>query len=548
MDDVFISYARATEAQACSIADALAALGYQVWRDDQLPVHRPYTDVIEEHLVAAKAVLVVWSAAAVRSDWVRSEADRGRMLGKLVQVRLDPTPLPLPFDQIDCADLTGWTGDTDAPAWRKVVSSLASLTGGEATGAPIGRPHAPHPALPGKPSIAVLPLRNANADNAREYFVDSLTEDIATELSRWRWFFVVSRHSSHRYKDRDIDFVQIGRELGVRYILEGSVGATGAKVRIRIRLVDAVDETTVWAEKYDRDIVEVLALEDEITQQIAAAIAPAMLDSVGARIARKNLDDASALDCCYRGLWELNQMSPDSIGMALTLFQEAVMRDPGLALGHLGLSRTLYARAIYGLSSDAAGDLAAALESARHAVSLDPYDAGGYFAAAGSELYLGDHQAALRDARRAVQLNQNFCYAHYRLGQVLIFCGQPEKALAPIADAIRLSPYDPQMGFMLETLALAHYQARDYVAAAEVARSAALTPNGGSAVLAASLARLGRLHEAGQVVARMPDAATSLRRPLVAPYADRSHHHHLRDGYRMAVSAVGQPAEGADNG
>jgi TolB-like protein len=142
------------------------------------------------------------------------------------------------------------------------------------------------PLLPAKPSIAILPLRNINVDPTRDYFADSLTEDLVTELSRWRWFFVISPYSSLRYRNTVNDLVQIGSELGVRYLLDGSVGVTGDQLRIRVRLVDTVDQTTLWAEKYDRNIGEILALQDEITQQIAASIAPAMLDSVRGRAAR----------------------------------------------------------------------------------------------------------------------------------------------------------------------------------------------------------------------------------------------------------------------
>ncbi len=130
MADIFISYARSTAVQAQQIADALRGLGYGVWRDDELPAHRAYAEVIEERLKAAKAVVVVWSAEAAKSEWVQSEADRARTDRKLVQLTVDGTPLPMPFGRIQCADLTGWTGDPDAAGWRKVVSSIDDLVGG----------------------------------------------------------------------------------------------------------------------------------------------------------------------------------------------------------------------------------------------------------------------------------------------------------------------------------------------------------------------------------------------------------------------------------
>jgi adenylate cyclase len=132
MSDVFISYARSTEGQAQAVADGLRSLGYAVWRDDELPAHRAYTEVIEERLRAAKAVVVIWSAEAVKSQWVRAEADMAREAGTLVQLRVDGSTPPLPFNQIQCADLSGWIGDPAAPGWRKVAASIAHLVGREA--------------------------------------------------------------------------------------------------------------------------------------------------------------------------------------------------------------------------------------------------------------------------------------------------------------------------------------------------------------------------------------------------------------------------------
>src|SRR5579863_6247447 len=149
MSDVFISYARSTESQAQLVSDALRALGYNIWRDDELPAHRAYTEVIEERLKAAKAVVVIWSAEAVKSHWVRAEADAAREAGTLVQLTIDGCNPPMPFNQIQCADMTGWSGDKNAAGWRKVVASIGDLAGGaQAQTAP---PVEAAPQLPDKP-------------------------------------------------------------------------------------------------------------------------------------------------------------------------------------------------------------------------------------------------------------------------------------------------------------------------------------------------------------------------------------------------------------
>ena len=192
MSDVFISYARSTAKQAQAVAAALRKLGHKVWLDDAIPAHRAYADVIEEELKAAAAVVVLWSTEAVKSQWVQSEADSAREDGKLVQLNIDGARLPMPFDRIQCTDLKGWTGDLGAPGWRKVVASIATLTG------VAGAPSAPAPvveALPqsqSKPSVAVVPFANLSNDPEQAYFVDGVVEEIVAALARFKSIFVIS--------------------------------------------------------------------------------------------------------------------------------------------------------------------------------------------------------------------------------------------------------------------------------------------------------------------------------------------------------------------
>jgi TolB-like protein len=559
MSDVFISYARSTARQAQIVAEALSALGYAIWRDDQLPAHRAYSDVIEERLRAAKAVLVLWSADAAKSQWVRAEAELARSAGTLVQLSLDGVAPPLPFNQIHCADLSGWTGDAEAREWRTVLSSIADLTD-QAAKPDSGQPPAsntdrsiahigsrsrpgegPKLKLPAAPSIAVLPFKNISGDPEQEYFADAITEDIVIALSRWRWFFVIARHTSFRYKDRDVDVGRVGHELGVGYALEGSVRKVGDRARVTAQLIDTGSGSNVWADRFDCDLVDVLALQDEITEQAVAAIEPAMVLREGVRAAHKPLADFSALDCFYRGMWHLNKLSEGDDGEALTLFRDAIRRDPELSLGHIGLARVLYGRAIFGTSPEPIATLREARAAAQTGIALDPRDATGYFASAGASLYLGDHRSALESAQRAIRLNQNFAYGHYRLGQVLIFAGRASEAIEPIERSLRLSPYDPQLGLMLETLALANYQTENYEAAVNHATSSInMTEASGSVILAASLARLGRTQEAEEAFRRARWSKPSTKRPLAPPYAVPAQLEHLREGLRLAGGGGGR--------
>ena len=180
MTDVFVSYARPDEPQARRVADALSVLGYNVWRDDALPAHRAYADVIEERLKSAKAVVVLWSAEAAKSQWVRAEADAARSSSSIVQALLDGTMPPMPFNQIQCASLANWSGDTDAPGWRKLVASVEALAGPAKCSPSGGQTHLSRRQL----SVCVLPFANMSGEAEQEYFSDGISEDITTDLSK----------------------------------------------------------------------------------------------------------------------------------------------------------------------------------------------------------------------------------------------------------------------------------------------------------------------------------------------------------------------------
>ncbi len=291
MPDVFISYARSTEAEAHRIAQALRSLGYDVWRDDDLPAHRAYADVIEERLATAKAVVVVWSAEAVKSQWVRSEANRARDEGKLVQLRLDGAALPMPFDQIQCADLTGWSGDEGAPAWRKVVASVADLAGGP--GSTAARDGRSPPSFP-KLSICVLPFANMSGEAEQEYFSDGISEDIITDLSKISALSVIARNTAFQFKGKAVDVGRMARDLNISHILEGSVRKAGSRVRISAQLIDGAGGDHVWADRWDRDLTDIFALQDEISQAIVGALKLKLLPAEKQAIERRGTSSIEA--------------------------------------------------------------------------------------------------------------------------------------------------------------------------------------------------------------------------------------------------------------
>jgi adenylate cyclase len=262
---VFISYARADEPLASRIADQLRSHEFEVWRDDELPVHRAYAEVIEERIVGAKAVLVLWSAEAAKSQWVRAEADSARSRLTLVQATLDGTIPPLPFNQIQCADLKGWDGEPTAPGWRKLVGSVSELAGTPAT-------TASKRSAARELSVCVLPFQNMSGDPEQEYFSDGISEDITTDLSQVSALEVIARNTAFTFKGRSVNVCEVARELEVTHVLEGSVRKVGDRVRINAQLIDGRTGGHVWAERYDRDLTDIFAIQDEISKAIVAAL------------------------------------------------------------------------------------------------------------------------------------------------------------------------------------------------------------------------------------------------------------------------------------
>jgi len=265
MSDVFISYARSTAVQANAAAKALRAAGYSVWLDEDLPAHRPYASEIEAQLKAARAALVIWSAEAVTSEWVRSEADRARAEHKLVQAAIDATPLPMPFDQIQCADLAGWTGHPDQPGWRKVMSSIAELTA-----------RAPAlqvlPTTPAVPLLAILAFDNLSGDADLAYFSDGVSEEILETVERGSSLKVIARSSSFQFRGPDKAVRKVANDLGATHLLDGSVRRAGSRVRISAQLVDCASGTSLWSNRIEGDLEDVFALQDHIAQAVAEAL------------------------------------------------------------------------------------------------------------------------------------------------------------------------------------------------------------------------------------------------------------------------------------
>ena len=288
MSDVFISYARSTEPQAKEIAETLRAQGYSVWRDDEIPAHRPYAEVIEERLRASKAVLVIWSVEAAKSQWVRAEADAARELGTLVQVSVDGTLPPLPFNQIQCAQCLD--GAIRGNGWEKLAGSVSALVNSEERPATSPEPMR----QPRKNAVCVLPFMNMSGDPEQEYFSDGISEDITTDLSKVSALAVTARNTAFTFKGQAMNVCDVARTLGVSHVLEGSVRKAGGRVRISAQLIDGRSGDHVWAERYDRELTDIFAIQDEISKAIVDALKVKLLPAEKEAIEQRGTGSADA--------------------------------------------------------------------------------------------------------------------------------------------------------------------------------------------------------------------------------------------------------------
>ena len=400
--------------------------------------------------------------------------------------------------------------------------------------APVGQATLP---LPDKPSIAILPFDNLSGESEQEYFADGITEDITTELSRFRDLFVIARTSAFVYKGKAVNVREVGRELGVRYVLEGSVRRSGTTVRINAQLVDVATGAHLWAERYDRDMRDVFAVHDEVTQKIVSAIGTTQLpEAAKRRVSRKNPKDLEAYDLNLRAFDQWLRFTPEDNAEARVLYMRAAALDPSYSRPHSGLAWTHLQEVFLGWSHRPAESLQSAFVSAQRAVALDDSDSWEHWALGAVYLHMGQHDRALAAYERALTLNPNDAdnLAHYG-GFALVFAGRPEEGIEAVAKAKLLNPHYPW--WYAFGLGRAYFTARRYDEAIEAWRDK--TAPGGAVPLifiAAAHAQAGRLDEARAMMDKFRQAAPGGAVSGMAasePYKEPADLQHLLDGLRV---------------
>ncbi len=394
--------------------------------------------------------------------------------------------------------------------------------------------------LPDKPSVAVLPFINMSGDPEQEFFANGIAEDVITALSRYPSLFVIARNSSFTYKDRAVDVKQVGRELGVRYVLEGSLRKAGNRIRVTAQLVEAESGKHVWAERYDRDLTDIFAVQDEITEAVTIAIAPAIADAEQQRAMRKPPGNLDAWAAYQRGLWHMSKATAADNALAQKFFQEAIDRDPTFAGGYWGLAAAhMHAAAVFQTSG--LPDARSAMEVlARRAVALDGGDAEARSWLGQTLFMFGDHKGALAESERALVISQNLTIAHQTLGIALIYSGRAKEGLAALQRYLRLDPRDPVLALGLLQIAIGHYFCREYEAALDaVERVIRSYPDFPLSYRwrAATLGQLGRTDEARsaleKAIAMAPKSFDFYVRGR-APWFRPEDHAHMLEGLRKA--------------
>ncbi len=443
MADVFVSYANEDRAIAEKISRGLEGAGLSVWWDRHIQGGVRFRKEIDRQLGAAKVVLVLWSAASRDSEWVCDEAQQALDEKKLIPLRLDGIHPPLGFRQAQSLDFSDWGGDPKAGAFTDLVDSARHFV--DRFAALAGHPRVPmvHSAQrPGrKNSICVLPFVNMSGDAEQEYFSDGISEDIITDLSKVSALFVIARNTAFTFKAKSVDVTQVARQLDISHVLEGSVRKAGGRVRITAQLIDGATGGHVWAERYDRDLNDIFAVQDEISSAIVSALKLKLLPREKASLERRGTTNVEAYDLYLRGTRPAFADEEKRARIALLEAATRLAPDYSDAWGELAKARVLghSGRTIAERNEDAA---AAGVEAER-ALALDPDN----IAALGARFYLLPTFGPLIAEKALVDRMEKIAPANidvltrcaYHLGWV----GRMRAAIEVEQRAYEIDPLDP---------------------------------------------------------------------------------------------------------
>jgi adenylate cyclase len=387
-------------------------------------------------------------------------------------------------------------------------------------------------------SIAVLPFTNMSGDPEQEYFSDGISEDIITDLSKIAGLTVIARNSSFTYKGRSVDVRAIGRDLGVRSVLEGSIRRAGKRVRITAQLTDAATGAHLWADRYDRDLTDIFEVQDQVVERIVGALAVTLTQGEQQRLRRHGTSNVEAYECWLRARALLTRGTRESIMEARVMYRRAIEFDLNFAAPHAGLAFAAIAEHASGWVLDSAQALLEAERWARRALELDDEEPVSHMALGNVLLWRRDHEGALAEFRRMIALDPNFAQGHTATGLGLMYAGEPARALEPFAIAMRLDPHYPDI--VLHFLAQANFSLGKYeIAAQQLLDRIARNPSTDASrmLLASCYGHLGRAEDARAVWAELlkvnPDFSL-MQRARVLPYKNPDDFQRIREGLAKA--------------
>jgi TolB-like protein/tetratricopeptide (TPR) repeat protein len=445
MADVFVSYSRCDRARVAPLVSAIQAQGWDVWWDPAILPGQEFDRQIDAELKSAAAVLVVWTPNSVDSRWVRGEARDAADRGILVPVRFEGATLPIDVRAFHTIDLDEASATVGSPQVDEMLHALDGQIARHKGQPPQPAKPAPLPAVPGVSStrvaICVLPFAIMGGDPELQYLSDGITEDIITELSRWRFLAVRSRAASFRYRGDAVDVNVVARELNVRFLVEGSVRRMGERLRITAQLIDTETGNHVWAEKFDREFADSFTVQDQVVRTIVSTLVGRVQVSYAER-ARKNPPNLAAYEYVLKGNalpWD----DPAGAEQAQALFEKAIELDPGYGIPYALLSSIRYAR----WRDDHGGSnvlLDEAYALARKAVELDENDSTCFSMLAHVCLMRRSFDMAWQHMQRAIEINPNNQWNNADMGVVLLYLGQPDEAMAWLKRAKEIDPYFDQ--------------------------------------------------------------------------------------------------------
>ncbi len=458
MPDIFLSYGHDDLQSAKRFAESFEREGLSVWWDSSIRSGEAFDAVIENALREAKAVVVLWSKSSVQSRWVRAEATLADRNRTLVPAMIEPCERPIMFELTHTADLSRWNGDASDRTWQAFLSDVRRLVGAggvQSVPPPLAVPGKRAASTDGRPSLAILPFTNRSGERADDVFADGTVEDLIAALSQSGGIKVIAQSATIVYRKNVSDLRTIGRELGVRYLLEGNVRRVGATLRVTAQLVEADSGEILWLQKFDRPLTELAGLQEQLVIEVAGHLG-VQVERLEMEKALRKPGDLTAWEAVMRSMSVFGRLSTDSLRAGIADARKAVAVAPDYAPGHAVLAITLSNLFI------TTWDEALAREGRTHAqraLALDGSDPIVLSSVALALALFGSWREAMGHAQRAVDLNPNIAVCHVNLALVCLHFNRPDDAIAHVEAAAVLAPRGYQTNMALGYKGLAHFQA-----------------------------------------------------------------------------------------